>query len=42
MVLARVWHYWIGVFLFLGAIPIVLAVVAGYVMRVVRPKYPRR
>ena len=28
MVLARVWHYWIGVVLFFAALPIVVGVVA--------------
>ena len=42
MVLARVWHYWIGVVLLFAALPVVVGVVAGYLNKVVRPKYPRR
>jgi hypothetical protein len=39
---ARVWHYWIAVALMIPAILLVLAVAAGYVVKVVRPKYPKQ
>jgi formate-dependent nitrite reductase membrane component NrfD len=42
MVFSVVWHYWIGVALFLGAILTVLAVVAGYFVKVQSLKYPKR
>lgn len=40
--LAVVWHYWIAVPLAIGAILVILAVFAGYLIKVVRPKYPPR
>lgn len=40
--LAVIWHYWIGVVLFLSVIGLLAAVVAGYFVKVVRPKYPPR
>ncbi len=39
---ARLWHYWIGVPLAIASIGMVAAMIAGYVVRVIRPKYPRR
>lgn len=39
---AKVWHYWIGVSLFLGTVLTVLGLVAGYLKNVTAPKYPRR
>jgi hypothetical protein len=42
MVLSVVWHYWIGVVLLLVAILTVLAVVAGYFVKVQSLKYPKR
>jgi hypothetical protein len=36
------WHYWIAVILTPGAILTVAAVGAGYIAKVVRPKYPPR
>jgi hypothetical protein len=40
MSLAVIWHYWIGIVLFLSVFAVTAAVVAGYFMKVVRPKYP--
>lgn len=42
MLLAVVWHWWIGVFLAIGAIVALLATIAGYIAKVQAPKYPRR
>jgi hypothetical protein len=42
MSLAVIWHFWIGVVLGLSSILVVLAVIAGYFVKVVRPKYPTR
>jgi hypothetical protein len=42
MALAVIWHYWIGVVLTIAAIALVLPIVAGYLYKVVRPKYPPR
>jgi hypothetical protein len=39
---AKVWHFWIGVALFLGCVATVVALVAGYLATVTRPQYPRR
>lgn len=40
--LAVIWHYWIGVVLLLSVVGLLGAVVAGYFVKVVRPKYPSR
>ena len=42
MLLAQVWHYWISVPLVAGAVLFGLATIVGYLMKVVRPKYPPR
>jgi hypothetical protein len=41
-VLAVIWHFWIGVVLFLSVIGLLAATVGGYFAKVVRPKYPPR
>ena len=38
---SHVWHYWIAVPLVIGAVLFVLATIVGYLVNVVRPKYPR-
>jgi len=42
MVFSVIWHYWIGVVLFVGSILTVLAVIAGYLAKVQSLKYPKR
>jgi hypothetical protein len=42
MSLAVVWHYWIGVVLFVGAILTCVAVAVGYLVKVQSLKYPKR
>ena len=44
MLLARLqpWSWWIGVVLVFGAIFTVIALIVGYVNKVVRPQYPSR
>ena len=42
MTFAQIWTYWIAVPITLGAVVFVLATVVGYLMKVVRPKYPPR
>ena len=42
MTLAVVWHFWIGVALVLTAVVALVAVVAGYLMKVTRSRYPSR
>jgi hypothetical protein len=38
----EVWHYWIAVPLIASGILLVIALVVGYIVRVVAPRYPRR
>jgi hypothetical protein len=40
--LAVLWTWWIGFFLSIGAFLTVVAVVAGYFMKVENPRYPRK
>ena len=40
--LAVIWHYWIGVVLFLSFFGLLVATIGGYFAKVVRPKYPPR
>jgi hypothetical protein len=37
-----VWHYWIGVALFIPAVLLVLVTIVGYLRKVVMPRYPRK
>jgi hypothetical protein len=39
---AEVWHYWIGVVIAVATVLTVLALVVGYLVRVVSPQYPKR
>jgi hypothetical protein len=39
---AEVWHYWIGVAIAAATVLTVLAVVVGYLVKVVAPQYPKR
>lgn len=42
LMLAVVWHWWIGFALSVGTILTVLGVVVGYFMKVENPRYPRK
>ena len=42
MTFAQIWTYWIAVPVTAGAVLFVLATIIGYLMKVVRPKYPPR
>jgi len=42
MLLAKVWHFWIAVPLVFGAVLFGIATIVGYVVKVIRPKYPSR
>lgn len=42
MMLAVVWHWWIGVALAIGAIGALLGTIVGYIAKVQSPRYPRR
>jgi len=39
---AKIWHYWIAVPLVLTVVLLMAATGAGYLAKVVRPKYPSR
>lgn len=42
MLFAKVWTFWIAVPLAAGAVLFVLATIGGYLLKVVKPKYPPR
>ncbi len=42
MIAANIWHWWIGVVLFVVSIGAVLSVGAGYLTKVTAQKYPNR
>ncbi len=42
MLFAKVWTYWIAVPLVAGAVLFVLATIAGYLVKVEKPKHPPR
>lgn len=42
MLLAVVWHFWIGLFLAIGAVATVLMVAVGYIAKVEAPRYPKK
>ena len=42
MLAAQVWHFWIALPLVAGAVLFGVATIVGYLMKVVRPKYPPR
>lgn len=42
MIIAQVWHYWLGLFLLLAAVGAVLQSVIGYIVKVSATKYPNR
>ncbi len=42
MFAAQPWDWWIGVVLFAMGVLAILAIVVGYVYKVVMPQYPRR
>ena len=42
MTFAQIWAYWIAVPITLGAVVFVVATIVGYLVKVVRPKYPPR
>jgi len=38
---AQVWHFWLALPIVIGTFAIGAAVIVGYLVKVVRPKYPR-
>lgn len=39
---AQVWHYWLAVPLTVATVATVAKLVAGYVQKVIAPRYPKR
>jgi hypothetical protein len=39
---APVWHFWIAVALVIPGVLLLLATIAGYLAKVVAPKYPKQ
>gem|GEM_PF-58718 len=39
---AQVWHFWLAVPLAIGTVLGVVQLIAGYIMKVVAPRYPKR
>ncbi|HWW53347.1 MAG TPA: hypothetical protein VNY84_06245 [Acidimicrobiales bacterium] len=39
---AKVWHYWISIALIVPIVGVVVAIVIGYLVKVVGPRYQRR
>ena len=42
MLAAAVWHHWLSFFIFVPSVLLVVAVLVGYLVKVVGPKYGRR
>jgi formate-dependent nitrite reductase membrane component NrfD len=42
MYAAQPWDWWIALVLFVAGVAAVIALVVGYLMKVVAPQYPRR
>ena len=42
MLLAVIWHWWIGFFLTIGSILLVMKLVVGYFVKVENPRYPKK
>lgn len=40
--LANIWHWWIGVVLFVVAALATVGIIGGYVKKVVSPQYPTK
>jgi tetrahydromethanopterin S-methyltransferase subunit C len=38
---AQVWHFWIAPLIVAAALGLVIATIIGYVVKVIRPRYPR-
>lgn len=41
MITAVIWHWWIGFFLTIGSILLVISLVVGYFAKVENPRYPK-
>lgn len=40
--LAVIWHWWIGFFLTIGSVLLVISLVIGYFAKVENPRYPKK
>jgi len=40
--LAVIWHFWIGLFLAIGSLAVIIAVIVGYFAKVESPRYPKK
>ena len=38
---AQVWHFWIAPLIVAAAFGLVIATIIGYIVKVIRPRYPR-
>lgn len=39
---AVIWHFWIGLFLAIGSLATIIAIVVGYFAKVESPRYPKK
>jgi hypothetical protein len=39
---AKVWHYWISIALIVPVVAVLVAIIVGYLVKVVGPRYQRR
>lgn len=39
---AVIWHFWIGLFLAIGSLATIIAIVVGYLAKVENPRYPKK
>lgn len=39
---AVIWHFWIGLFLAVGSLATIIAIVVGYFAKVESPRYPKK
>ncbi len=42
LIAAVVWHWWIALLLVIGTVPLVIATIVGYFVKVVAPRYGPR
>lgn len=42
MLAAEIWHFWVGVVLFIASVGAVASLVVGYLKRVSSPRYPSK
>ncbi len=42
LISAVIWHWWIGLAIMLGVLPVVIATIVGYFVKVVAPRYNSR